>query len=155
MVIVQKSALTPSVTAQLVELSQRWVEENCSHGMVANTPEDLKEPLYIATDGGRIVGYAFGHVYTQKKRTSYIEPGSRCFDLDELYVLPEYRSQGVGRELFARLRDEAALAADYLTLATSTKDYKRVLHFYVDELGMDFHNAFLIRRLQYNGLEKE
>ena len=148
MTVVQKASLTPEVTAQLIELSRLWMEENCSNGMVANTAEDLREPLYIAMDGARIVGYAFGHFYTQEKRTSYIEPGSRCFDLDELYVLPEYRSQGVGRALFSALRDEAALAAEYLTLATSTKDYKRVLHFYVDELGMDFHSAFLIQSMK-------
>ena len=147
MVTVEKSPLTPEVAAQLIALSAQWVGEDCSNGMVENTAEDLREPLCIAKDGERIVGYAFGHSYVQEKRTSYIEPGSRCFEIDELYVLPEYRSQGTGRELFARLRDEAG-EADYLTLATSTKDYKKVLHFYVDELGMDFHSAFLIQNLK-------
>lgn len=36
---------------------------------------------------------------------------------------------------------------DYLTLSTSTKNYKRILHFYVDELDMNFHSAFLIKEM--------
>lgn len=31
---------------------------------------------------------------------------------------------------------------DYLTLSTSTKNYKSILHFYVNELDMNFHSAF-------------
>lgn len=35
---------------------------------------------------------------------------------------------------------------DFITLATSTKNYKAILHLYVEELGMDFHSAFLIKK---------
>ena len=148
MVTVEKAALTDALAQRLIELSALWVEEDCSWGIVANTREDLKEPLFIARDGDTVVGYAFGHSYTQEKRTSGIPAGSRCFDVDELYVLPAYRSGGIGRELFRRLREEAAREADFITLATSTKDYKRILKFYVEELGMDFHNAFLFQNLK-------
>ena len=145
MVTVEKEVLTDALAQRLIELSALWVEEDCSWGMVVNTREDLKEPLYIARDGDTVVGYAFGHFYTQEKRTSSIPSGSRCFDVDELYVLPEYRSGGVGRALFCRLREEVGREADFITLVTSTKDYKRILKFYIDELGMDFHNAFLFQ----------
>lgn len=36
---------------------------------------------------------------------------------------------------------------EYLTLSTSTKNYKSILHFYFDELGMNFHSAFLIKEM--------
>ena len=148
MVTVEQAALTDETAAQLIELSARWVEEDCSWGMVVNTRDDLKEPLFVARDGERVVGYAFGHFYTQEKRTSGIPAGSRCFDVDELYVLPEYRSGGVGRALFRRLGEAVEGEAEFITLVTSTKDYRRILAFYVDELGMDFHNAFLFRRIK-------
>ena len=148
MVTVVKAELTDALAAQLIELSALWVEEDCSWGMVVNTREDLKEPLFVARDGDMIVGYAFGHCYTQEKRTSGIPAGSRCFDVDELYVLPQYRSGGIGGELYRRLREEAAREADYITLVTSTKDYRRIMKFYVEELGMDFHDAFLFQRIK-------
>ena len=130
---------------ELIELSRRWVEEDCSYGMIENTAEDIEEPLCVAVDNDKIIGYIFGHYYTTEKKTSYIDIGCKCFTVDELYVLPEYRSQGVGKELFKRLEDDVKDSCSYITLSTSTKDYKKILHFYVEELDMNFHSAFLIK----------
>ena len=130
---------------QLIALSRLWVEENCSYGMVENESDDLTEPLAVATDGKRIVGYAFGHFYEQERKTSYIEVGSKCFSIDELYVIPEYRCQGIGKRLFNLIENHVADECSYITLSTSTKDYKSILNLYVEELGMNFHSAFLIK----------
>lgn len=35
----------------------------------------------------------------------------------------------------------------YLKLIAPTKNYKSILHFYVDELGMDFYSATLIKKM--------
>lgn len=137
--------LDETTIQSLIELSKKWQEENCSHGIVANTKDDLREPLYVAIDNDEIIGYIFGHYYVPENKTSYIEVGSKCFMIDELYVLPEYRSQGIGKELFKKLENEVKDLCDYITLSTSTKDYKKILHFYVDELDMDFHSAYLIK----------
>ena len=107
--------------------------------------DDIEEPLCVAIDNDKIIGYIFGHYYTAEKKNSYIEIGSKCFTVDELYVLPEYRSQGVGKELFYHIENKVKGSCVYITLNTSTKDYKKILHFYVDELDMDFHSAFLIK----------
>lgn len=137
--------LDETTIQNMIELSKKWQEENCSHGIVANTKDDLREPLYVAIDNDEIIGYIFGHYYVPENKTSYIEVGSKCFMIDELYVLPEYRSQGIGKELFKKLENEVKDLCDYITLSTSTKDYKKILHFYVDELDMDFHSAYLIK----------
>ncbi len=147
MIRICKIELTEDRAAQLIALSQMWVDEGCSHGMVTNTREDLREPVFAALDGEKIVGYAFGHAYIKEKKTDSIPVGSRCFDVDELYVLPAYRSQGIGGRLFAALQDYAGTQADFLTLATSTKDYRRVLRFYAEQNGMDFHDAYLTKKL--------
>ena len=144
---VQKAELTDALAARLIELSELWAAEGCTHGLIPNGPEDLKEPLWIALDGETVIGYAFGHFYTAENRTSYIEPGSRCFDLDELYVLRSRRSEGIGRALYEAMREEVRGEADYVTLVTATKDWRRILRFYTEEVGMDFHNAFLIQSL--------
>lgn len=93
------------------------------------------------------MGYAFGHPYIKEKKTDSVPVGSRCFDVDELYVLPAYRSQGIGGRLFQAVEAYAGTQGDYLTLATSTKDYRRVLHFYAEQNGMDFHSAYLTKKL--------
>lgn len=146
MIIYKKQGLDENTVNQLVRLSEKWVEEDCSWGMVANGEEDLSTPLYLAYEGDSIVGYAFGHFEVRESKNSYIEIGARCFYLDELYVLPTYRSQGIGKKLFRLLEEDVKKDCEYITLATSTKDYKRVLHFYVDELDMIFHSALLIKK---------
>ena len=141
---------TPSgdTAAQLIELSRLWVEEDCSFGMIVNEESDLSEPLAVALDGDRIVGYGFGHCYKQEKKTSCIETGAECFALDELYVRPEYRGQGIGSRLFRMLEDRVRDTCSHLTLTTSTKNYRAILKLYAEELGMTFHSAFLIKSLE-------
>ena len=138
---------TGDTALQLIELSRLWVEEGCSHGMIVNEAADLREPLAVALDNDRIVGYCFGHYYNQEKKTSTIPVGSTCFCVDELYVLQSYRSQGIGRKLYEMIEEEVSGKCRFITLTTSTKNYKAILKLYIEELGMCFHNAFLIKDL--------
>ena len=142
---IRKIELTDDSVAQLIRLSELWAAEGSTFGLIPNTREDIKEPVFAALEGERIVGYAFGHFYTTEKKTSCIDVGSRCFDLDELFVLPEYRSQGLGRALFREIEAFSRGEAEYLTLSTATKDYKKILKFYIEDNGMFFHDAFLIK----------
>ncbi len=139
--------LDSNTVKELIELSKKWQDEECSWGIIANTDEDLKEPVFVAIDNDNIVGYIFGHYYIVENKTSYIEIGKKCFMIDEIYVLPIYRSKGIGKELFKLMETHIKETCDYLTLSTSTKNYKSILHFYVDELDMNFHSAFLIKEM--------
>jgi len=50
---------------------------------------------YVAVEGGRIIGGLFGcHSHWKDKRV---------FQLEEIFVSPEYRRKGVGRALFNRV----------------------------------------------------
>ena len=138
--------LDEDTVKQLICLSRKWKEEDCCYGMEVNTRSDLKEPLVVALDNDKIVGYIFGHFYTQENKTSYIEIGAQCFSIDELYVLPEYRCSGTGKKLFQLMEDEVKSKCSYITLSTSTKNYKAILNLYVEQLGMNFHSAFLIKQ---------
>ena len=139
--------LDDDTVKSLIELSKQWQEEDCSYGMIVNTKDNLRKPLYVAVENDKIIGYIFGHYYKLENKTSYIEVGSNCFMIDQIYVIPSYRSKGVGKELFKLMENEIKESCDYITLSTSTKDYKKILHFYVDELDMNFHSAFLIKDL--------
>ena len=67
------------------------------------------------------------------------------FEVEELYVCPADRSRGVGRRLFALAEEAAAGEADFLMLSTATKNWRAILHFYVEELGMEFWSARLFK----------
>lgn len=145
MITVKQENLNKETNKRLIELSQIWVDEDSCFGMVTNTDEDLREPLVLARDNGVIIGYAFGHFYVTEKRTSYIHVGAKCFMVDELFVLKEYRNQGIGKKLFDLLESIVVNDCEYLTLATSNKDYLKVLNFYQNKVNMTFHDAFLIK----------
>lgn len=147
MIEICEIVLSEDAVRQMIALSQTWADEGCSWGMRPNGREDIHEPVFAALDGKKIVGYAFGHAYIKEKKTDFIPVGSTCFDVDELYVLPAYRSQGIGGRLYKAIEAYAKSQADFLTLATSTKDYRRVLRFYAEQNGMDFHSAYLIKQL--------
>lgn len=132
----------------LIELSRLWVEEDCCWGMVENGIDDLSEPLVVALDEEKIVGYAFGHFETLEKHRSYASKGENCFLLDELYVLPEYRGQGIGKNLFHKMEELVKIQCDCICLTTSTKNYQAILKLYIEELGMSFSSAFLFKRTQ-------
>ena len=131
---------------RLIELSEAWVQENCCNGMVKNDLSDLTETLLVALDDGRIIGYCFGHYYVVERNCSYASAGEQVFSLDELYVLPEYRGQGVGKALFRQMEEKVEEECSCMTLATSTKNYQAILKLYIEELGMTFANAFLYKR---------
>ena len=151
MIEIKKAVFTDEVVEQLIELSSIWCKEDISNGLIPNTKEDLKEPCYIATKDNKIVGYIFGHYYNNEKKVSIengsIPVGEYCFDIDELYVIKEYRSQGLGKKLFLAIEEEVKDNTKYITLGTSTRDYRKILHFYIEEVDMTFHSAFLFKKL--------
>ena len=146
MIDYKKATLTEEEIVQLIELSKMWVDEDCSFGMVANTKDDIHEPLYLSFDGDKIVGYIMGEYFVEKEKRSYVEIGDKCFEVQELYVIPAYRNQGIGRTLFSLLENEVKDNVKYIVLATSTKDYKRTLNFYVNNGDMVYHSSFLIKK---------
>ena len=131
---------------QLIELSKIWMEEDITNGLVPNELSDLKEPCYAAFDGDKIVGYTFGHFYNADKKINTIKEGDKCFEVDEIYVLEEYRSHSIGAKLFPAIEKEVSKEVKYITLPTSTKDYKKILHFYIELMDMTFHSAFLYKK---------
>ena len=151
MIKYQKATFTDDIIDQLIKLSYVWCDENISYGIIPNTKEDLKEPCYIALDDDVIVGYIFGHFYNNEKKVSIedgeIAIGDKCFDIDELYVLKEYRHQGIGKKLYLALEKEVKDSCKYITLGTSTKDYHKILHFYTEEVDMTFHSAFVFKKM--------
>lgn len=146
--IIAEYSLTEEVLADLIRLSEDWEAENSTFGYRANGKEDIEgNRIFLARENGKTVGYLFGHCFDSENMKSIMPEHSRCFEVEEIYVIPERRSQGIGRALFESTADVMKTEADYVTLSTATKNWKAVFHFYLDELDMTFWSAQLFRKL--------
>lgn len=146
---IKEVALTEELLEQLLSLSEDWETENSCYGYKRNTPDYIKENrIFAAFENGSIIGYLFGHEETVEKTTSIYTSGTKCFEIEELYVKPQFRSRGIGRALFQYVEKEIADKADMILLSTATKNFRAILHFYIDELGMDFWSARLFKRIK-------
>ena len=140
---------TGSLYERLIALSADWEAEDSCRGYRTNTEEDLRDRrIFVAEEDGAIVGYLFGLTQRAERGSTVMDAGTAYFELEELYVIPRRRSQGIGRRLFA-LAEQAAReeGITHLLLSTATKDWKAILHFYIEELGMDFWSARLFKKL--------
>lgn len=142
----KKATFDEETVAQLIDLSKVWEKEEITFGLRSNTKQDLNEPCFIAIENDVIVGYAFGHFEVNEKYRSFSEVGDNFFFVDEVYVIPELRGKGIGKTLFKMLEEEVKDKVKCITLSTATKDYKKILNFYVEELGMTFHDAYLFKK---------
>ena len=127
---------------ELIALSADWAAENSSHGI-----EDLEgNRVFLAEETGEIAGYLFGKLEKAKQASSVMPEGTACFEVEELYVKPACRSQGVGSALFRYAEEAVRGEAEFVTLGTATKNFRAILHFYIDELGMEFWSARLFKK---------
>ena len=130
---------------ELIALSADWAAENSSHGYRRNGIEDLEgNRVFLAEEKGEIAGYLFGKLEKAKQASSVMPEGTACFEVEELYVKPACRSQGVGSALFRYAEEAVRGEAEFVTLGT--KNFRAILHFYIDELGMEFWSARLFKK---------
>ena len=137
-----------NIIKAIIELSQKWENEALTYGYCANDKNDLiGNDLFIASLNNEIIGYLFGKSIVLEEAITPIGEGAKCFAIDEIYVKKEYRSQGVGKALFECVENYYKEKADYITLSTATKNYKSILHFYIEKLDMTFWSAKLFKKI--------
>lgn len=146
----RETELTDEIIRQLIALSEDWTAENSCWGYRPNTASDIQgRRLFCAFQGSTLIGYLFGVMTSAERTTSVMPEGTPYFEVEELYIRPPYRSQGIGRRLFTLLEDSLhATNAEYILLSTATKNYRAILHFYIEEMGMEFWSAQLFKRLK-------
>ncbi len=146
---IHKAVLSAELKEELITMSSMWESENSCYGYRANTAEEFKkQDIFTACLDGLTVGYLLCHTYTQEKENCTVPMGTRCLEIEELYILPEHRRRGIGKALFKAAVESYGDIADYVTLSTATKDYKSILHFYIDEVDMTFWSARLFQKLR-------
>ena len=145
---IYESVLDDKVLELLIRFSEDWAAENSCYGYRPNDKTDIEgNRIFLAEDGGKVVGYLFGRVYQSEKMKSIMPEGTSYFEVEELYVIPERRSQGVGAKLFRYAEEAVKSDAEYMMLSTATKNWKAIFHFYLEELGMTFWSARLFKKI--------
>ena len=140
--------LTNDLSDRLLQLSKDWELENSCYGYIANGVSDIEgNRIFVAVDDGIIIGYLFGHMSQSENMKSIMPEGTTFFEIEELYVIPQFRSKGVGSSLFSFATTQIKETAEYAVLSTATKNWKAILHFYIEELGMEFWSARLYKKL--------
>jgi len=149
--VIREASLTDAVLNTLIAFSRDWEKEQSCYGYRANGPGDIAgNRVFLALEGEEAIGYLFGHGFQAKNMRSIIPDGAPCFEVEELYVIPARRSRGVGKALFDHASRAVRGEADFMVLSTATKNFRAILHFYIDELGMDFWSARLYKRIGGN-----
>ncbi len=146
---VSEVELTDEVCARLIELSQAWEDEDSCYGYLANTRADIEgHRIFVARDQGEIIGFLLSSMRVAHDISSITPDGTEYFEIDELYVAAEHRGRGAGAALFERAQQAAGEVAEYMMLGTASKNWRAVLHFYIDRMGMDYWSARLFKRLR-------
>lgn len=133
----------------VLAMSDALLAEACCNGMTRDTLDDLRAyVIHVAEADGQLIGYAYGEAASSNWNISACAKGETYYDLNILYVRPEHRGSGVGKALFeAELARARSLNAKQMRLTAVNRDWKRLLHLYIDELGFEFWCATLYRDL--------
>lgn len=133
---------------RILELSYMWEKEDSCYGYRVNTEDDLKDRYILAAYDDELIAYVFGKEEVQDKQTSVIDKNMHYFEIEELYVHPSYRSRGIGKQLMESLEKELKKKGlRMMVLSTATKNWKAIMHFYIDEIDMNFWSARLYKHL--------
>ncbi len=147
-ILIEETELTEEVLEVLIRMSSDWEAENSCHGYRENEKADIEgNRIFLAKDGADVIGYLFGHREVSEKATSIMPGGTTYFEVEEIYVKPEYRKKGIGKRLFSSAERVVKNEAGYIMLSTATKNWKAILHFYLEELEMEFWSARLFKKL--------
>ena len=147
--LIHEVDLNEEVLAKLISFSEDWAAENSCYGYRPNDKSDIEgNRIFLAEDDGTIIGYLFGKVCESKQMKSIMPEGTPFFEVEELYVISEKRSQGVGEKLFRFAENAVKAEAEYMVLSTATKNWKAIFHFYIDELNMNFWSARLFKKIE-------
>jgi len=118
----------------VLAFQQQWTEEQITYGYQPSTEEQIRTALgpyfYVAEVKGELVGFVSGAVGISPG-LAVMPEGQAYLSIDDLYVVPEWRSQGVGHLLVDAITACAQKAGLQAAMVyTSTKDVHRILRFY-------------------------
>jgi ribosomal protein S18 acetylase RimI-like enzyme len=118
----------------IAELQRRWLGEDNVYGLMPEWHEQIRAALgpylLVAEAADEVVGFVSGSVRTSGGM-AVIPAGESYLEVENLYVLPEFRGRGTGGGLITRLLEEArGRGVAYALLYSAAKDIHAALRFY-------------------------
>lgn len=146
---IREAPLTPALLRKLIRLSAEWEAEDSCRGYRKNKPADIRgNRIFVLEKKNRLLGYLFGHVEQAQNSSSVMPDGTPFFEVEEFYMKPAWRSLGYGTMLFQYAEELVRDQAEFIMLSTATKNWKAILHLYLEELDMQFWSARLFKKLK-------
>ncbi len=115
-------------------LQVQWAHEDITYGFVPASEEQIRAAFQgyflVAELEGTVVGFV-----TASERMSdglaVIPEGTKYFEIDDIYVIPDHRSRGIGSLLLERVKERAKRDGfTHLHVFSGTKDLHQILQFY-------------------------
>jgi len=125
---------TEDDTEGILRLESRWIEEGLAANPLRPRPKSkFRKHSYmvVALEGDQIVGFASADLKTGDRADGEVARNEKCADVDDIYVLPERRGNGIGGALLEALveRGKAADAGKFF-LEVESLDMNRAMRFY-------------------------
>lgn len=119
----------------IILLQQELVREKAIYGFVPSSKEELTKKLdyfYIAEDNQQIIGFVYGSVHVSEG-LAVIPKGEQYLEIDDIYVMPEFRSKEIGAELLEVITKAAEnQGIKRFLVYSASKDIDKILKFYRD-----------------------
>ena len=118
------------------DMQERWAEENITYGFSPANRVDLAERLgsyfSVAEISDEIVGFCYGSAHVSEDLAIF-PPGEQYLEVDDIYVIPEFRNRDVGSALLKALVHTAQEnGVQRFLVYSATKDFQRIVSFYQD-----------------------
>lgn len=138
-----------SLMDRLPAMSAAWEAEQNVHGYCANGRGAFEKcEVFVAEEAGEVIGYLLSCRDEPEEPVCTMPEPQPYLEIDEIYVVPAHRGRGAGRALYMAAEEAAREAGlGCVILSTAMKDWKKILHLYIEELGMEFWTARLFKRL--------
>ena len=146
---IYETKLNDDLLKKLILFSEEWEKESCTYGYYKNQKEDIEgNRIFIAEENSQIIGYLFATEKISEKDSSIIKKSEKYMEIEEIYIAKEQRKKGIGQELFkAAEKNFKNEGYNQIILTAANRNYKALLHFYIDELDMNLWNATLFKKL--------
>lgn len=90
----------------------------------------LSPYLLVAEADGKVVGFISGSIHSSEGMV-FVPEGESYLEIDNLYISPEFRRQGIGGGLIDQLSAQARQQGIvYALLYSAARDIRSVLRFY-------------------------
>lgn len=121
---------------RLTELSEEWAREGITFGQSADDREwferSLGSYLLVADVQGDIIGFAQAEEQVSgEQHTAVMPTGTRFLNITNAYVVPQWRSHGIGGALLDEMLARAENRGIHRSMVYSAaSDLDRILAFY-------------------------